>query len=151
MKIYILSGILEYSTKAYNLPWYCGFHCDRYGRRIVIFVSIVSTFVCTLSLAWASSFAVYCFLRFTIGVSTSVMYNTGFVLGKKKRKKSDSVPWQKPLYQQKIPKAKWQHKNFDYTTTADRLRTVSWSNDNHPTGVVKPVYAIPTFPLTAEA
>ena len=30
-------------------------------------------------------------------------------------------------------------KNFDYTTIADRLRTVSWSNNSHPTGVVKPV------------
>ena len=31
-------------------------------------------------------------------------------------------------------------KNFDYTTIADRLRTVSWGNDSHPAGVVKPVY-----------
>ena len=31
------------------------------------------------------------------------------------------------------------HQNFDYTTIADRLRTVSWSNE------------IPTFPLTAKA
>ena len=43
------------------------------------------------------------------------------------------------------------HQNFDYTTIADWLRKVSWSNDSHPTGVVKPVYRIPTFPLTAEA
>ena len=42
-------------------------------------------------------------------------------------------------------------KNFDYTTIADRLRTVSWGNDSHPAGVVKPVYGIPTFPLTAKA
>ena len=42
-------------------------------------------------------------------------------------------------------------KNFDYTTNAVRLRTVSWGNDSHPTGVVKPVYGIPTFPLTAKA
>ena len=42
-------------------------------------------------------------------------------------------------------------KNFDYTTIADRLRTVSWENDSHPTGVVKPVYGIPTFPLTTKA
>ena len=42
-------------------------------------------------------------------------------------------------------------KYFDYTTIADRLRTVSWDNDSHPTGVVKPVYGIPTFPLTAKA
>ena len=27
-------------------------------------------------------------------------------------------------------------KNFDYTTIADRLRTVSWSNSSYPTGVV---------------
>ena len=25
-------------------------------------------------------------------------------------------------------------KNFDYTTIADRLRTVSWTNSRHPTG-----------------
>ena len=30
-------------------------------------------------------------------------------------------------------------KNFDYTTIADRLRTVSWGYDNNTTGVVKPV------------
>ena len=42
-------------------------------------------------------------------------------------------------------------KNFDYKTIADRLRTVSWGNDSHPAGVVKPVYGIPTFPLTAKA
>ena len=29
-------------------------------------------------------------------------------------------------------------KNFDYTTIADPLRTVSWSNSSYPTGVVKP-------------
>ena len=55
----------------------------------------------------------------------------------------------------KIQKATWQHKNatknFDYTTIADRLRTVSWSNNSHPTGVVKPVYERSTFPLTATA
>ena len=33
----------------------------------------------------------------------------------------------------------------------DRLRTVSWSNDGHPNGVVKQVYGIPSFPLTAKA
>ena len=33
---------------------------------------------------------------------------------------------------------------------ADRHRTVSWNNSN-PTGVVKPVYGIPLFPLTTKA
>ena len=42
-------------------------------------------------------------------------------------------------------------KNFDYTTIADRLGTVSWSNNSHPTVVVKPVYEYPTFPLTAKS
>ena len=32
---------------------------------------------------------------------------------------------------------------------AERLKTVSWSKDCHPTGVVKPVYWIPILPLTA--
>ena len=52
-------------------------------------------------------------------------------------------------------KTKRQHtnstKNFDYTTVVDRLRKVSWSNNSHPTGVVKPVYGYPTFPLTTKA
>ena len=43
------------------------------------------------------------------------------------------------------------HQNVDYTTIVDRLRTVSWGNKCHPSSVVKPVYGIPTFPLTAKA
>ena len=43
------------------------------------------------------------------------------------------------------------HQNFDYTTIADRLRTVNWHNDSYPTGVVKQVYGISTFPLIAKA
>ena len=54
-----------------------------------------------------------------------------------------------------IQKETWKHKsatkNFDYTTIADPLRTVSWGNDSHPTSVVKPAYGIPTFPLTVKA
>ena len=60
-----------------------------------------------------------------------------------------------PYTNRKIQKATWQHKNatknFDYTKIADRLRTVSWSNNSHPTGVIKPVYERSTFPLTAKA
>ena len=60
-----------------------------------------------------------------------------------------------PYTYRKIQKATWQHKkatkNFDYTTIADRLRTVSWSNSSHPTGVVEPVYERSTFPLTTTA
>ena len=42
-------------------------------------------------------------------------------------------------------------KNFDYTTIVNRLRTVGWRNHRHPTGVIKPVYGHPTFPLAATA
>ena len=59
-----------------------------------------------------------------------------------------------PYTDRKIQKATRQHKNatknFDYTTIADWLRTISWGNDSHPTGVVEPVYGIQTFPLTAK-
>ena len=51
-----------------------------------------------------------------------------------------------PYTDRKIHKATWQHKyatkKFDYTTISDRLRTVSWGYDSHPTGVVKPVNGI---------
>ena len=33
------------------------------------------------------------------------------------------------------------HQNFDYTTIAYRLRTVSWSNDSFTTCVIKPIYS----------
>ena len=55
---------------------------------------------------------------------------------KRKRKKSNSVLWQKLLHPQKYSKSKKTTqnatKNFDYTTIADRPRTISWSNDSHP-------------------
>ena len=46
---------------------------------------------------------------------------------------------------------KKRHQNVDYTTIADWLRTVSWSNSSHPTGVVKPVFERSTFSLTTTA
>ena len=52
-------------------------------------------------------------------------------------------------------KTKLQHKDatkmFHYTAIADRLRTVSYSNDSHTTGVVTKVYRIQTFPLSTRA
>ena len=55
----------------------------------------------------------------------------------------------------KLQKAKWQNKyatkNFDYIKIANRLRTVSCSDDSNATGVVMIVYGIPTFPLTENA
>ena len=42
-------------------------------------------------------------------------------------------------------------KTKDYTTIADQLRSVSWSDDIIQAGVDKPVYGIPTFPLASKA
>ena len=38
-----------------------------------------------------------------------------------------------------------------YTAIADRLKTVSWSNNSHPTGVVKPLYEHSITLLTTKA
>ena len=40
------------------------------------------------------------------------------------------------------------HQNLVYTTIADRLRTVSWSNNSHSTGVVTPANGIQILQLT---
>ena len=42
-------------------------------------------------------------------------------------------------------------KNFGDKTIVDGLLTVSWNNYCYATGVVKPVYQIPTFPLIPKA
>ena len=60
---------------------------------------------------------------------------------REERRRTDLVLWRKPLHPQKNKKATWQHKNatknYDNTMTAERLRTVSWSNGSHPTSVKK--------------
>ena len=64
-------------------------------------------------------------------------------------KKNSGAPWALTL----IQTTNWQYKNasknFNHTI-ADRFRTVSCSNDSHPTGVVRPVYGISTFSLTTK-
>ena len=60
-----------------------------------------------------------------------------------KRKERDPTPT--PTENANVTTQK-RHQNFDYTTIADRLRTVSWGNDSHPTGVVIPVSGILTLP-----
>ena len=54
----------------------------------------------------------------------------------KERDLTQWVLWRKPLNSTTNLQHKNTTKNFDYTTIADRLRTVSWSNNIHPTGVV---------------
>ena len=60
-----------------------------------------------------------------------------------------------PIHQRKFRKGKRQHNNAtkmsEHTTITDRLRTVRWSDEDYPTGVVNPGYGISTFPLTTKA
>ena len=70
-----------------------------------------------------------------------------------KKEENLLCPITKPLNPKKNPKRnvtteKKRHQNFDETTIANRLKTVSWSNNSHQTGVVKPIYGYPTFLLT---
>ena len=77
-----------------------------------------------------------------------------FFLMKRKRRRSDPVLWQNPLYQQKIRKPKDNTQTPPKTLITQRLQTDlgrSVGVTSHPTGVVKPVYGYPTFLLTATA
>ena len=72
-----------------------------------------------------------------------------------KRKRYDSVLWQKPPHQQqcqkgRVPTQATPQQKFDYTAVGDRLRTSSWSNYGNPTGVVNRFMG-PTFPLPTTA
>ena len=85
--------------------------------------------------------------------TAALAYLNGYVYYKWKRKRSNPVLWQKTLIPTEKSKKQRDNtknatKNFDFTTIADRLMTVSWGNDSRPTGVVKPVNGIPTLPLT---
>ena len=77
------------------------------------------------------------------------------ILCKRQRRDLTQYYDKSPYTHRQIQNAKWQHKNatenFDYTTIADRLKAVSWGNDSYQTGVVKLVYEILTFQLTATA
>ena len=89
---------------------------------------------------------------------TRVLWTFMFRRTKKSREKGRDLTQsydKSPYTYRKIQKATWQHKNatkiFDYTAIVNRLGTVSWSNNSHPTGVVKRVCERSTFRLTATA
>ena len=75
----------------------------------------------------------------------SVIYVTAHIYtGGLNREKNEEI-WLSPMTKATTPTEKSEKQrdntknatnNFDYTTIADRLRTVSWSNDSHRTGVV---------------
>ena len=93
-----------------------------------------------------------------ISIKVSILWNAKltFTQSIKEREKGRDLTQsydKSPYTHRKIQKATRQHKNatknFNYTTIADRLRTVSGSNNIHPNGEVKPVCERSTFSLTA--
>ena len=140
------------------------------------FVSIVSAWINITLPAWISmlnnrrilvshkktqifQFQASVVLKFWKRINTLIRIQLKFSICHCIQRKKEEI-WLSPMTEALTPteKSKKQRdntknatKNFDYITIADRLRTVSWGNDSHPAGVVKPVYGIPTFPLTAKA
>ena len=91
-------------------------------------------------------------LKLCIHLSRSLLHLNEHLIAKRKRRRSDPVLWQNPLYQQKIRKPKDNTQTPPKTSITQRLRTDlgrSVGVLSHPTGVVKPVYMYPTFPINA--
>ena len=79
------------------------------------------------------------------------LYSNQNVQFKRKGKKSDSVLWQKPLHRHKNQKGntttKKRHQKLRLHNDCRPTfkKTVSRGNHSHSTGLVKPVYGIPTL------
>ena len=155
------------------------FNCNKAQILVSLLLGTLKglvPFISKVLMVWKSMFFLYITMFITldlfvherrlliIGFSTETYYQlwhttiakkgTVLYVGEKGRDLTQSCD-KTPTPTEQSNKATWQHKNstknFDYTTIADRLRTVSWSDSSHPTGVVKPVNERSTFPLTATA
>ena len=84
--------------------------------------------------------------RFQVKFVCTYVYSSHIFLSERKRKRSDSVLWQKPLHRQNVT-----HKTPPKLRLHNDcgLRTVSWANVSQRTGVVKPVNGIPALPLSS--
>ena len=70
------------------------------------------------------------------------MYKKVFIIYQRNKERDLTLFYDKsPYTNKKFQKGKMTTQNattkLDYTTIEDRIMTVSWSNDSHPTGVVK--------------
>ena len=72
---------------------------------------------------------------------------------KRKRTRSDSAsPMTKaPKFNNQLTTQKHHQKLRLHNNCGPTFSMVGWSNNSHPTGVVKPVYGYPTLPLTTTA
>ena len=92
-----------------------------------------------------------CQIKFNIfNFCVCVFYKIKMILYKMKKWRELTQLYDKsPHSHRNLKQTKWQHKTankkVDYTAIADRLRTVSWNNYSHPTGVVNQ-FTGQTFP-----
>ena len=88
------------------------------------------------------------------GIPSSIMFKHLSMLLRQKggdlTKSYDKSPYTNRNFKRAKWKHKQRHKKGRLNSIADRLRTGSWSNYSHPTGVVNLVYG-PTFPLPTTA
>ena len=128
------------------------FHTDFGNKKVDIYCNHIAAFdICFFQLVQFSADYIG-ILNFILKLF--IIWKFWLRDTKRKRKRSDSVLWQKPLHPQKSKSngtTQNDTKNLDYTTIAERFRTVSSSNNSNPTGVIKLVYERSTSPLTATA
>ena len=123
---------------------------DMSPRRMAHFVPIGMPTICWKTFPPKTTKILSTRNKFILKLSSSVYMLSG--KGRDLTQSYDKSPYiDRKIQKNNVTTPKKATKNFDCTTIADRLRTVRWGNDSHPTGVFKPVYGIPTYPLTAKA
>ena len=114
--------------------------------------SLLNSHMLVKQIHYSKHKAITCTWKVMLGIFRLSAFCYNFMRGEKGRYLT--YFYDKNLYTT-LEKKTWQHKNanknFDYTTITDRLRTASWINNNHQTGVVTPINGYLTFPLTTKA
>ena len=114
----------------------------------------IHSHVIRLMLLWFRCIAIWSYRTDTVSIASYLMQNNKFVC-KEKKKEIWPSPMTKPPIPTENSKTKGQQTQTPpKTSITQRLRTDlgrSVGVTSNPTGVVKPVYGIPTFPLTAKA
>ena len=122
-----------HTPRSANVPWHC-----------LHFISVVKLIRVELYIPSKGSFCTHIVLELCHLILKSYICvghplpNMETIIAKEKKE-----IWLGPMSEESST-SNWQHKhatkNFDYTTIADRIWTVNWSNNSQLTGVVNPVY-----------
>ena len=138
IKTILMKSIIKENIKMMrSYPMYCLFRSNVGDVKMMPFMSYIMNIMCILG---------HKILNRKLKINSMSI--------KRKRRRSDPVLWQNPLYHQKIRKPKDNTQTPPKTSITQRLRTDlgrSVGVTSHPTGVIKPVYGYPTWRLTATA